>query len=455
LYKLRKDDRKVFGLGAWIFSGFAIVFAFAALAVAGNALTNSKDAKSVAAAGGSGAKVTLTEFKIDPAMVSVPKGGSIAVTNGGTVDHNVSVQGTDLKTEMLKPGDSAVLDVSSLKVGDYTLICQVSGHESAGMKAMLMVGSGGASASTSDAALKATDKANNKMMKAQIAGYVNQLKVGMNTKGTGNQVLPPTVLPDGTKEFDLTAKIVDWEVEPGKTVKAWTYNGTVPGPLIKVATGDKVRIVLKNELPQSTALHLHGIEIPNSMDGVPYITQDPITPGNSFTYDFVAASTPEVGMYHSHDYAVTQVPNGMAGALIVGEEPVPAGYGPVTQEIPMVLNDAGVIGFSLNGKSFPATAPIIANAGDTVEIHYLNEGQQIHPMHLHGIRQLVTAKDGNALAEPYLADTVSVAPGERYTVLVKATAAEKGVWAYHCHILSHAEKDDGMMYGMVTAFIVQ
>jgi FtsP/CotA-like multicopper oxidase with cupredoxin domain len=121
----------------------------------------------------------------------------------------------------------------------------------------------------------------------------------------------------------------------------------------------------------------------------------------------------------------------------------------------MVLNDAGVIGFSLNGKSFPATAPIIANAGDTVEIHYLNEGQQIHPMHLHGIRQLVTAKDGNALAEPYLADTVSVAPGERYTVLVKATAAEKGVWAYHCHILSHAEKDDGMMYGMVTAFIVQ
>ena len=457
LYKLRKEDRQVFGLGAWIFSFFAIVFAFGALAVAGSALNKSKDAQSVAAVGGAGSKVTLSEFKIDPAMVTTAKGGSIAVTNGGTVDHNLAVQGTNLKTAMLKPGESAVLDVSSLKVGDYTLFCQVSGHESAGMKAMLMIGSGGSSASgsTSDAALTAADKANNVMMKKQIADYVNQLKVGMNTKGVGNQPLPPTILPDGTKEFDLTAKIVDWQVEPGKTVKAWTYNGTVPGPLIKVATGDKVRIVMKNDLPESTALHMHGIEVPNSMDGVPFITQDPVEPGKSFTYDFVASQSPEVGMYHSHDYAVSQVPNGMAGALIVGDEPIPAGYGPVTQEIPMMLNDAGVIGFSLNGKSFPATAPVVANAGDTVEIHYMNEGQQIHPMHLHGIRQLVIAKDGNPLPQPYLADTVAVAPGERYTVLVKPTAAEKGVWAFHCHILSHAEKDNGMMFGMVTAFIVQ
>ena len=456
LYKLRKEDRKVFGLGAWIFSFFAIVFAFGALAVAGSALNKSKDAQSVAAVGGAGSKVTLTEFKIDPAMVSTPTGGSIAVTNGGAVAHNLAVQGTNLKTAMLKPGESAVLDVSSLKTGDYTLLCQVSGHESAGMKAMLMIGSGGSSASgsTSDAALTAADTANNVMMKKQIVDYVNQLKVGMNTKGVGNQPLAPTVLPDGTKEFDLTAKIVDWQVEPGKTVKAWTYNGTVPGPMIKVATGDKVRIVLKNDLPQSTALHMHGIELPNAMDGVPFITQDPIEPGKSFTYDFVAQG-PEVGMYHSHDYAVSQVPDGMAGALIVGDEPIPSGYAPVTQELPMMLNDSGVIGFSLNGKSFPATAPIVANAGDTVEIHYMNEGQQIHPMHLHGIRQLVIAKDGNPLPAPYLADTVSVAPGERYTVLVKPTAAEKGVWAFHCHILSHAEKDDGMMFGMVTAFIVQ
>jgi manganese oxidase len=456
-FRLRKQDRQVFGLGAWIFSFFAIVFAFGALAVAGNALANSKDAKSVAAIGGSGSKVTLSEFKIDPAMVTVAKGGSIAVTNAGTVDHNLAVQGTDLKTAMLKPGESASLDVGSLKAGDYTLFCQVPGHEGAGMKAMLMVGSSGATSaggSTSDAALRAADPANNVMMKKQIDQYVGQLKQGPNTKGVGNQPLPPKVLPDGTKEFDLTAKIVDWELEPGKTVKAWTYNGQVPGPMIKVANGDKVRIVLTNDLPQSTALHLHGIEAPNSMDGVPFVTQDPITPGKSFTYDFVAKG-PAVGMYHSHDYALGQVSNGMAGAFIVGDEPIPAGYGPVTQELPLMLNDAGAIGFSLNGKSFPATAPVVANAGDTVEIHYLNEGLSIHPMHLHGIPQLVIAKDGNPLPQPYLADTVLVAPGERYTVLVKPTAEQKGVWAFHCHILSHAEHDNGMMFGMVTTFIVQ
>jgi FtsP/CotA-like multicopper oxidase with cupredoxin domain len=118
----------------------------------------------------------------------------------------------------------------------------------------------------------------------------------------------------------------------------------------------------------------------------------------------------------------------------------------------MVLNDAGVIGLSLNGKSFPATAPTIAKVGDWVLIHYMNEGLQLHPMHLHGLPQLVIAKDGFPLPQPYEADTVAVAPGERYTVLVHAT--NTGVWAWHCHILNHAEREDGM-FGMVTTFIVQ
>ena len=454
--RLRKSDREVFGLGAWIFALLAVLLAFGAIGVAASANSKSNDAKQVAAVGGAGAaKVTLSEFKIDPSMISAPVDGTLTVTNGGTVAHNFAVQDTDLRTKMLNPGESATLELKGLKKGNYTAICEVPGHATSGMKAMLMVGGAtGTSGGTSDAALTAADPSNNKSMEQQIVDYTAQLKKGMNTKGAGNQVLPPTVLPDGTKQFSLTAEVVDWEVEPGKTVKAWTYNGMVPGPVIKVNDGDKVAIVVKNELPQSTTVHFHGIEVPNAMDGVPYITQPPILPGKTFTYSFTAHG-PAVGMYHSHDYALKQVPDGMAGAFIVGNEPLPAGYGPVTQELPMMLNDTGAIGYSLNGKSFPATAPVIAKAGETVEIHYMNEGQQIHPMHLHGIPQLVIAKDGFPLSNPYTADTVMVAPGERYTVLVKPTAAEVGVWAYHCHILSHAEKEDGMMYGMVTAFIVQ
>src|SRR5262249_19425393 len=173
--------------------------------------------------------------------------------------------------------------------------------------------------------------------KAPVDAYVGQLKNGANTKGVGAQVMVPKVLPDGTKEFDLTAKVVPWEVEPGKTVQAWTYNGTGPGPTIKVQNGDHVRVVHDTQLPESTAIHFHGIEVPNAMDGVPYVTQDPVKPGETFTYDFVAQG-PAVGMYHSHHHAEHQVPDGLMGAFLVGDEPVPAGVA-VSQELPMVLND--------------------------------------------------------------------------------------------------------------------
>jgi FtsP/CotA-like multicopper oxidase with cupredoxin domain len=258
------------------------------------------------------------------------------------------------------------------------------------------------------------------------------------------------VLADGTKRFELTAKVVDWEVEPGKKVKAFTYNGTVPGPTLRVEDGERIQVVLRNELPESTAIHFHGLHTPNAMDGVPDITQPPIKPGTTFTYEFVADG-PAVGMYHSHHNAAKQVPDGLAGTILVGQVPVPAGV-KVASEQSMMLNDAGTIGFSLNGKSFPATAPVMANRGDHVLVHYLNEGVMAHPMHLHGLDQLVVAKDGFPLERPYLADTINVAPGERWSVLVHAK--EAGTWAWHCHILPHAERADGM-FGMVTAMVVQ
>jgi FtsP/CotA-like multicopper oxidase with cupredoxin domain len=214
--------------------------------------------------------------------------------------------------------------------------------------------------------------------------------------------------------------------------------------------GDKVAIVLHNQLPQSTSIHFHGITTPNSMDGTTYITQDPVKPGESFTYSFVAQG-PAVGMYHSHHFAVSQVPDGLAGAMIIGDEPVPAGV-TVSQQQIMMLDDSGVVGYAINGKSFPATAPIVANVGEWVEIQYMNEGTQIHPMHLHGMPQIVIAKDGYPLASPSTEDVVTVAPGERYTVLVHAT--EPGTWVWHCHILPHAENDQGM-FGMVTAMVVK
>ena len=116
-----------------------------------------------------------------------------------------------------------------------------------------------------------------------------------------------------------------------------------------------------------------------------------------------------------------------------------------------VLNDAGV-GLTLNGNSFPHTQPIIATTGQTIRVRYMNEGLQIHPMHLHGLPQTVFAKDGWPLPQPYKCDTLVVGPGERWDVTV--VCDEPGVWAFHCHILTHAESAHGM-FGMVTALIIQ
>jgi FtsP/CotA-like multicopper oxidase with cupredoxin domain len=138
------------------------------------------------------------------------------------------------------------------------------------------------------------------------------------------------------------------------------------------------------------------------------------------------------------------------GQTVSGIE-IPADMVP-SREIPMVLNDAGTIGLSLNGKSFPATEPYVVREGDWLVYHYYNEGLQIHPMHQHQFPQLVFAKDGIRLDHPYWADTVNVAPGERYSVLVHADSP--GTWVWHCHILTHVESDEGM-FGMVTALIVE
>jgi FtsP/CotA-like multicopper oxidase with cupredoxin domain len=456
----RREDKDAVGTGALVLALLALITAMAAVVAAGRPISKADDA---AAAAPSGVTVSLSEFTISPSSITAPLDGKLTVTNAGKIEHNLTVEGTNLSTKQLKPGESQTLDLKGVKAGTYNVFCNVPGHQQAGMKGTLEIGSGGTPGADSMAnmtpeQMQAHNNASDAMMKAPTDAYVAQLTKGANTKGVGNQKLAPKLLSDGTKEFDLTASVIDWEVSPGKTVKAWAYNKQVPGPWIKVNVGDKVRVVLNNQLPESTVIHFHGIEVPNAMDGVPDVTQPPVKPGAKFTYEFVAKG-PALGMYHSHDHAEHQVPDGLLGVFQIGDMPLPAGTGPVAQQVPMVLNDAGVIGLSLNGKSFPATAPVVAKVGDWVEITYMNEGMQIHPMHLHGLPQLVIAKDGFPLPQPYEADTIAVAPGERYTVLVHATSdflganGQPGVWAFHCHILSHAESDQGM-FGMVTTFIV-
>ena len=101
----------------------------------------------------------------------------------------------------------------------------------------------------------------------------------------------------------------------------WCYGNSIPGPEFRVRQGEPVRVVVRNQLSEDTTVHLHGIRLPNAMDGVPGLTQPPIKPGEQFTYEF---TPPDAGTfwYHPHADSLQQLGRGMAGALIV-EEPDP------------------------------------------------------------------------------------------------------------------------------------
>jgi FtsP/CotA-like multicopper oxidase with cupredoxin domain len=413
--------------------------------------------------------VTLSEFKIAGSLTAPAGDVKLAVTNGGTMDHNLTVGDGTKKTATLSPGESQTIDLGTVAAGPVPIFCSVPGHKESGMSATLTVTAASSSAASGDMAgmdmssgssgSSASSTPDYAKMDADMVASFKAFPA--KTTGVGNQILQPTVLPDGTKQFELTAERAKWEVEPGRTVDAWTYNGTVPGPMLKLNVGDHIRVLFHNKLPISQDIHWHGIETPFDMDGVAPITQNPVAPGGDFTYEFTV-DRPYMGMYHPHMHGEMTVPNGMWGVIQVGDTPiargitvdgmtVPPDVKPAV-DMPMVLNDAGVIGFSLNGKSFPATAPIVVNQGDWVAVTYYNEGLQAHPMHLHQFPQLVTAEDGFPLPQPYWVDTLLVAPGQRFTVMFHAD--KKGTWAYHCHILNHAERDTGM-FGMVTAVIVK
>lgn len=260
---------------------------------------------------------------------------------------------------------------------------------------------------------------------------------------------------NGVKVFEITAKAVLWPILDETTVTAYTYNGTVPGPMIRVSEGDQVRVIVKNELPVATTIHWHGVEVPNAMDGVPGVTQDPIQPGETFTYEFTAKPAGTF-MYHSHFEGDVQVGAGLYAPFIIAPKE-PESNPPVVDKVLMIsevrIKDGQTYAampvsgmepnyFTINGKSFPATESVTVRKGDLVRLRLIGIGQFIHPIHLHGMAFKIVATDGHPVPEAaqLTKDTISVAPGERYDI--EFVAIETGQWMLHCHILHHTTNDN-------------
>ncbi len=269
-----------------------------------------------------------------------------------------------------------------------------------------------------------------------------------------NAPLEPTLDGD-VKVFELTIDEIEHRIDAESApLAALGFNGVWTGPTLRVVEGDTVRAIFTNNLKETTGIHFHGQDVPNGVDGVPMVTQDPIVPGETFAYEFVAGPSGS-HMYHSHHNATDQVGRGLLGAFIVDprdEAQRPAELYGVTQDIVWISNDT-LGGFTINGRGFPATYPIVAQRGEKILIRFMNEGVMMHPWHIHGQPMRVVARDGYPLGgAAFTCDTLGVNPGERWDVVIDCK--NPGVWAFHCHILTHAEGMDGM-FGMVTALIVQ
>ena len=313
----------------------------------------------------------------------------------------------------------------------------------------------------------------------------------------GATLMSATGTPGRTiRDFTLTAGAGEWDVGSGKTVRALTYNGRLPGPELRVREGDVVRVTLRNALTEPTTIHWHGIPVPFAMDGVPELTQPAVPPGGTFVYEFVAG-VPGTYWYHSH--VAYQFERGLFGALVVEPARESLAYdreftlvlddwlrdaaNPVASAMPYNMSVGGVImgameemqhtdnagtpasdaaprpapanggahalhgdpmrepvfdDYTVNGRVGRAHPPLVVRRGDRVRLRLVNAATAtVFPIYLAGHRLTVTHSDGQPIT-PYETDVVAVGMGERIDVLV--TATNPGAWRLTSSDAKHRAK---------------
>ncbi len=230
-------------------------------------------------------------------------------------------------------------------------------------------------------------------------------------------------------------------------VKCWGYNGTTPGPTIEATEGDRVRIIVKNELPEPTSIHWHGIELPNDQDGASPETQRAIMPGEEFTYEFTLYQSGTV-MYHSGFNVMRQDHMGLNGTFVIHPKTYETKIDkdfvimlqqwailPGSEYINLITMDFNW--FTFNGQAAPNIPVLTVNQGDHVRIRFSNVIMDSHPIHLHGYIWANVGTEGGPipLSAQTKGSTILVSAGT--TRDVEFTAWNPGIWRMHCHKLHH------------------
>jgi FtsP/CotA-like multicopper oxidase with cupredoxin domain len=266
----------------------------------------------------------------------------------------------------------------------------------------------------------------------------------------------PFEMDNGVKVFHLVAEPVKRSFLPGYTFDLWGYNGTAPGPTIEVNQGDRVRLIVENHLPEATSVHWHGFEIPFAMDGVPGLCQDPIPPGGRYVYEFTLH---QEGTYFYHSHMAMQEMMGMIGMFIMHpkipyQPKVDRDFGLILQEYAILPNNPVPNTMSMefnwltiNGRSGPATTPMLVKLGERVRIRMVNLSMDHHPMHLHGNTFFITGTEAGRAPQttwrPENTVLVAVAQARDF----EFDAIYPGDWMLHCHLPHHMMDHMASMVG--------
>ncbi|MBI4595945.1 MAG: multicopper oxidase family protein [Candidatus Tectomicrobia bacterium] len=320
-----------------------------------------------------------------------------------------------------------------------------------------------------------------------------QVGVGVMAFSAGRHLLSGQVksslytVTGGIREITLEAWEIDWQLAPGKVVKAMAYNGQVPGPEIRLSEGERVKIILKNSLKVPTTIHWHGVDVPNEMDGVPGVTQKAVEPGETYTYEFTALPA-GTRWYHTHSLEGGQLDRGLFGPLII--EPSKPDAFSTDRDYTLVLDDwvtnpgfspgdtqrgrrdlfsgkgmgnmmrgrmrgmmEGMMGMrnkeahdtmTINGRAYPDTLPLQVKEGELIRLRLINaSSSHRHLIHLAGHQFRVSHSDGNPLAAAEEVDAVPIAAGERYDLLFRAD--RPGSWFLSCLEPGHAEAGERLI----------
>jgi len=270
----------------------------------------------------------------------------------------------------------------------------------------------------------------------------------------------PWRMEGGVKVFEITCDVVGRRFVPWREpFNVWGYNGSMPGPTIEVVEGDRVRFVVTNNLPEATAVHWHGLEVPLEMDGVPGVTQDPIPPGGRFIYEFTLH---QHGTFFYHSHMPMQEMLGMIGLFVIHPRRpyaprVARDFGLIFQEWAILPNNQTPNTLSMefnwltiNGVAGPATTPLLVRHGERVRLRMVNLGMDHHPIHLHGHQWQVVGTEAGRIPESAWIPANTVLLGVAQARDVEFEARYLGDWMLHCHLPHHMMNHMASMVGPVS-----